>query len=154
MALQFDFQRYLSERQPYLTSGQVKELIDRGFAIGAHSIDHPHYSALSLPEQLEQTIVSVKQIRGKFGLEYGAFAFPHDDAGVSQEFFRKIQEECLIDITFGTGGMLDGVFWSHKQRINLEKPMLPAREIIAWQYARRLYKNRNDFKGVSITKCF
>lgn len=135
-----DIQGYLNEKKPYLTSCQVEKLIDRGFAIGAHSIDHPYYSALSLAEQLEQTIVSVKQIREKFALDYGAFAFPHNDTGVSQEFFEKVQDSGLIDITFGTGGMLDGGFWSHRQRINLEKPLLPASEIIAWQYARKLYK--------------
>jgi len=135
-----DFQGYLNEKQPYLTSSQLKELIDRGFAIGAHSIDHPYYAALSLEEQLEQTIVSVKQIRENFGLDYGAFAFPHNDNGVSQEFFRKVQESGLIDITFGTGGMVDGGLLNHRQRISIEKPLLPAREIIAWQYMRKLYK--------------
>lgn len=94
--LQVDFQGYLNEKQPYLTSSQVNELIDQGFAIGAHSVDHPYYSALSLAEQLEQTMVSVKQIREKFGLDYGAFAFPHNDAGVSQEFFKKIQETVFL----------------------------------------------------------
>lgn len=139
-ALLVDFQGYLNEKQPYLTSCQIKELIDGGFAIGAHSIDHPYFAALSLAEQLEQTIVSVRQIREDFGLDYGAFAFPHNDEGVSQEFFRKVQESGLIDITLGTGGMVDGSQGSHKQRISLEKPLLPAREIIAWQYTRKLYK--------------
>ena len=138
-----DFQGYLNEKQPYLTSGQVKKLIDRGFTIGAHSIDHPYYAALSLVEQLEQTLVSVKQIRENFGLDYGAFAFPHNDTGVSQEFFNNVRESGLIDITFGTGGMVDGGLRSHRQRISLEKPLLPAREIIAWQYARKLYKQLN-----------
>ena len=144
-----DFQGYLNNEQPYLTSRQVKKLIEQGFAIGGHSIDHPYYAALSLVEQLEQTIVSVKQIKEKFGLDYGAFAFPHNDTGVSQEFFRNVQESRLIDITFGTGGMVDGGLQSHKQRFSLEKPLLPAREIIAWQYARKLYRQlRGDFKRV------
>jgi peptidoglycan/xylan/chitin deacetylase (PgdA/CDA1 family) len=135
-----DFKAYLDEKQPYLTSGQVDALIDRGFTIGAHSIDHPYYSALSMAEQIEQTIVSVKQIREQFGLDYGAFAFPHNDTGVTPEFFKRIQESGLVDITFGTGGMLDGALPSHRQRISLEKPVLPAKELIAWQYARKLFK--------------
>lgn len=135
-----DFRNYLNEKQPYLTFAQAKELIEQGFTIGTHSVDHPYYSALSLAEQLEQTIVSVKHIREKFGLKYGAFAFPHNDTGVSQEFFKKVQEIGLVDITFGTGGMLNGGLRSHRQRINLEKPLLPAREILAWQYTRKLYK--------------
>jgi len=140
--LLIDFQKYLTENQPYLTSGQIKKLIDLGFTIGAHSIDHPYYSSLSLSEQLEQTIVSVKQIREKFSLDYGAFAFPHNDSGVQNEFFKKIIDSGLIDITFGTGGMVDGSLRSHRQRVSLEKPCLPARKLIAWQYLRKFYKQR------------
>jgi peptidoglycan/xylan/chitin deacetylase (PgdA/CDA1 family) len=144
--LRIDFQAYLNETQPYLTSAQVKVLIDRGFTIGAHSYDHPIYSALPLAEQLEQTIGSVSQIREHFGLDYGAFAFPHDDIGVSQEFFTKVLESGLIDITFGTGVTGSKEFQSHRQRISLENPLLPAREIIAWQYLRNLYKQlKRDF---------
>ena len=139
--LQVDVQGYLNEKQPYLTSGQVEQLIDWGFAIGAHSIDHPYYSTLSLSEQLEQTIVSVKQIQEKFCLDYGAFAFPHNDIGVSEEFFKKVQESGLIDITFGTGGMVDRGLRSHRQRVSLENPLLPARKLIPWQYIKRLYNN-------------
>jgi peptidoglycan/xylan/chitin deacetylase (PgdA/CDA1 family) len=138
--LQVDFQGYLNMKKPYLSSGQVIGLIDRGFTIGAHSLDHPYYSTISLAEQLEQTIVSVKQIREKFGLNYGAFAFPHNDTGVSEEFFKKVQESGLVDITFGTGGMIDGDLRTHRQRVSLEKPLLPAKEIIAWHYVRKLYK--------------
>ena len=135
-----DFQNYLNEEQPYLTSDQTKDLIGRGFTIGAHSIDHPHFVTLSLPEQLQQTIVSMKHIRESFGLDYGAFAFPHNDDGVSREFFQTIQKSGLIDITFGTGGITNGGLKSHQQRISLETPLLPARRIIAWQYMRRFYK--------------
>ena len=84
--------------------------------------------------------MSVKEIREKFALDYGAFAFPHNDVGVSRKFFEGLQESGLVDITFGTGGMLDGGFWSHKQRVSLEKPLLPAKEILKWQYMRRIYK--------------
>ena len=143
--LQVDFQMYLNEKQPYLTSSQVRKLIDQGFTIGAHSIDHPYYSDLTLPEQLEQTIGSVKRIRETFGLDYGAFAFPHDDHGVYQEFFRIVCESGLVDITFGTGGMLDNCLRSHKQRVSLENPLLPAKEIIAWQYSRKFYKQLKIF---------
>jgi peptidoglycan/xylan/chitin deacetylase (PgdA/CDA1 family) len=137
--LLIDFQEYLHDAQPYLSTGQVKELLKWGFEIGAHSIDHPYYSALSLDEQLEQTIESIKDIRETFGLKYGAFAFPHHDRGVSDEFFQKIHQTGLVDITFGTGGMLDKGPLNHRQRVTLENPPIPAREILSWQYARRLF---------------
>jgi len=51
----------------------------------------------------------------------------------------KANDSGLIDITFGTGGMLSGHFESHRQRVSLEKPVLPARDLIAWQYLRKYY---------------
>jgi peptidoglycan/xylan/chitin deacetylase (PgdA/CDA1 family) len=138
--LDVDFDEYLKIKRPYLTSIQIRRLIDQGFAIGAHSIDHPYYSSLKIEEQMEQTIVSVKEIRNKFILDYGAFAFPHNDAGVSKEFFNKLQESRLVDITFGTGGILEGGFANHKQRVSLENPLLPARDILKWHHARKVYK--------------
>jgi len=138
--LQVDFQGYLAVNQPYLTSSQIEVLIGRGFTVGAHSIDHPYYSSLSLSEQIEQTLVSITQIRQRFSLDYGAFAFPHNDSGTSRELFRRIQEDGLIDLTFGTGGMVDGGSLRHRQRISMEKPLLPAQQILAWQYLRNRYK--------------
>ena len=38
--LMIDFREYLRREQPYVTSEQVRQLIARGFTIGAHSIDH------------------------------------------------------------------------------------------------------------------
>jgi peptidoglycan/xylan/chitin deacetylase (PgdA/CDA1 family) len=135
--LQVDFEDYLNDKQPYLTSGQVRNLLDQGFAIGAHSIDHPLYSNLSLAEQLRQTYESVMLIRETFQLEYGVFAFPHHDRGVSREFFRSVAESGLVDMTFGTGGMLDTDSRTHRQRVSLENPLLPARDLISWQYLRK-----------------
>jgi peptidoglycan/xylan/chitin deacetylase (PgdA/CDA1 family) len=138
--LRFDFQNYLNEQTPYLTSVQIKKLIDWGFTIGAHSIDHPNYYALSLAEQLQQTKVSVKKIREKFGLNYGAFAFPHNDTGVSLEFFKNVQDSGLVDITFGTNGLMDSFLQNHLQRISLDDPSQSAKDLITWQYVRWLYK--------------
>ena len=103
--IEFDFGHYLREMQPYLTSDQVNKLIAQGFGVGAHSLDHPYYSSLSLEEQVEQTLESVKIIRDKFQLHYGAFAFPHNDCGVSREFFKIIKNSGIVDATFGTGGL-------------------------------------------------
>ncbi len=135
-----DFQEYLRKERPYLTSAQIGRLIGQGFSIGAHSIDHPHYAALSLSEQLEQTLESVKRIREQFGVKEGSFAFPHNDVGVSSEFFESVRKSGLVDITFGTGGMADGRFRMHRQRTSLENPSLSAKELLAWQYLRKVYK--------------
>jgi peptidoglycan/xylan/chitin deacetylase (PgdA/CDA1 family) len=135
-----NFDDYLLMNKPYLTSDQINSLIARGFTIGAHSIDHPFYPSLSLKDQLHQTVESVKEIREKFCLDYGAFAFPHSDSGVPEKFFIESYKSGLVDVSFGTGGMLDDNIKNHLQRFSLEKPSMPAKNIIAIQYARRIYK--------------
>ncbi|MGB4547783.1 MAG: polysaccharide deacetylase family protein [Syntrophales bacterium] len=133
-----DFNAFLRDRKPYLTAVQLRALIREGFAIGAHSVDHPPYGAIDIKEQLRQTVESVRSIRKLFDLPYGAFAFPHNDAAVSREFFRKLREGSTVDISFGTGGMITDGISGHLQRCSLENPPLPAERIIALEYARKM----------------
>lgn len=135
-----DFDDYLLKKKPYLTSDQITRLIKDGFTIGAHSIDHPLYSLLSLEDQLYQTIESVKLIRERFFLDYGAFAFPHSDNNVSKHFFLKLYDSGFVDISFGTGGMIGDAIFRNIQRISFEKPLIPAKRIMAFQFARNIYK--------------
>ncbi len=135
--MDIDFNDYLMKNKPYLTSSQIMDLIEAGFTIGAHSIDHPLYSSLLLKDQLYQTIESVRIIRERFCLDYGAFAFPHADSNVSNEFFVELYNSGLVDVSFGTGGMIDDSFPRNFQRLSLEKPMMPAERIIALHYARK-----------------
>lgn len=139
--MNMDFTNYLLMNRPYLTSNQINKLIAKGFTIGAHSIDHSFYPALSLKDQLHQAVESVKEIREKFCLNYGAFAFPHSDSGVSGKFFKEFYNSGLVDISFGTGGMLDDSLRNHLQRFSLESPLMPAKNLIAIQYARKIYKS-------------
>lgn len=135
-----DFEAYLRESEPYLTATQTRGLLRDGFAIGAHSIDHPFYAFLDMQEQLRQTVESVRAVRELFQLPYGAFAFPHNDFGVSREFFRRLRESGSVDISFGTGGMIAESVPRHLQRCSLENPPFPASRIIALEYARRMFK--------------
>lgn len=136
--VEIDFNDYLIRTGPYMTTDHIKELINNGFTIGAHSIDHPLYSFLSLEDQLYQTMESIKFIRERFRLDYGVFAFPHTDNGVSKKFFTEVYQSGLIDVTFGTGGMINDSVPRNIQRFSLESPLMPAKEIIALQFARKI----------------
>src|SRR5690606_31629924 len=57
-----NFTKFLEEHRPYLSSSQVNEMLQNGFGFGAHSIDHPRYSQLSLEEQIQQTIGSLDYV--------------------------------------------------------------------------------------------
>ncbi len=135
----FDFQNYLSDYKPYLSSEQIKDMIKKGFSIGAHSVDHPLYSNLPLDQQLFQTITSISFIREKFDLEYGVFAFPHNSYGVSNDFYNNVQKTGLIDAFFGTEGIMAENNKYLYQRFSMEIP-LQAQKIITFQYARSAYK--------------
>ncbi len=135
-----DFNDYLKKKKPYLTSQQIEEMITKGFAFGAHSIDHPLYASLSLKEQIYQTTESVRFVKERFNLHYGAFAFPHNDFNVSSDFFESIYNNGLLDISFGTGGMATDSCSNNFQRISFEKPLMPAEKILPVQYAKRIYQ--------------
>jgi peptidoglycan/xylan/chitin deacetylase (PgdA/CDA1 family) len=138
--LGYDLRAYLAESRPYLTSEQVRKLIDMGFAIGAHSIDHPKYSLLSLDEQLRQTVESLKFIRHRFGLSYGAFAFPHGDDKVTAEFVEQAGGSGGMDVSFGTAGILREEKPRHFQRFSPENSQRSADHVLGRYYARSLYK--------------
>jgi peptidoglycan/xylan/chitin deacetylase (PgdA/CDA1 family) len=136
--LEVRFEDFLAKKKPYLTTDQIKQLIKNGFTIGAHSIDHPLYALLSLEEQLHQTVESITFIRKSFNLDYGAFAFPHTDRNVSEEFYVKLAKSGLVDVTFGTGGMINDSHPSHFQRIGMEKPLVSARQTLSLHYAKKI----------------
>ena len=113
-----NFENYLTEKQPYLTSNQINELIEQGFTFGAHSQNHPLYSNLSLEEQLAQTKNSINKITTQFNLSYKAFSFPFTDDGVSVAFFNQIKND--VDLTFGCAGIKNDAIPFHVQRLVME----------------------------------
>ncbi|MGA8753737.1 MAG: polysaccharide deacetylase family protein [Candidatus Deferrimicrobium sp.] len=138
MGVEFDV--YLTKRRPYLDSSQIRRLIGQGFTIGSHSIDHPHYADIDFDEQVRQTLESTRWVREQYALGYGAFAFPHTDRGVEDRLFSVIQASGWMDVSFGTGGMINERLSRHLQRFSLEKPLLPAGRIIAMQYSKRFFR--------------
>lgn len=141
--MEVDFKEYLIKTAPYMTTGHIKELIKKGFTIGAHSIDHPLYSSLSLEDQLFQTLESIKFVRERFRLDYGAFAFPQNDNGVSEKFFADVYQSGLIDITFGTEGMKNDSVSSNIHRFCLDNPLGTAEESMALGFARYIKRAIN-----------
>ena len=113
-----DFDAYLTENKPYLTSSQIKELIADGFTFGAHSSNHPLYKELSLEQQIMQTKESLAVISSNFGLDYKVFSFPFTDDGVSISFFDVISKETAL--TFGCAGLKEDSVASNIQRIPME----------------------------------
>jgi peptidoglycan/xylan/chitin deacetylase (PgdA/CDA1 family) len=115
-----NFRDYLSDQKPYLTTEQIRHLIQKGFTFGAHSIDHPDYRFLTEEEQIRQTKESIDCITTLFGLDYKAFSFPFTDFGVKKSFFDKVFDERIADITFGCAGIKTDSVSVHLQRLPVE----------------------------------
>lgn len=137
LLLDVDFNQYLLRNKPYLDSQQVEKLITDGFSIGAHSIDHPAYSQVSLEEQLYQTRKSVMLLADKFSLGYRVFAFPYSDYGVSKDCFDQIFS--YLDASFGTSGMMKDICHRNFQRFWIENTTATAKNIVAKHYVQKLF---------------
>lgn len=140
--LEIDFQLYLNEEKPYLTTRQILELIKDGFAVGAHSIDHPEYNTITLDNQLKQTKESIQFVQDKFRLKYRIFSFPFTDVDVPRVFFEKIfhTPHRIVDISFGSAGLKKDSYTRHIHRFSMEKTHLSAQRVIITEYLYYLLK--------------
>lgn len=152
--LEIDFIGYLKEKRPYLNSNEIRDLINQGFMVGAHSVDHPLFSEINLEEQLSQVFNSLGKLKEQFDVPYNAFAFPNNDRDVSQEFFNRTHFNGLIDISFGTSDFSNGHCENNLQRQPMEgRPVnahliykqLICQEIIKWT------KNKLHFKPMMVS---
>lgn len=132
------FEDFLKKEKPYLTTVQIKDLIKRGFTIGAHSINHPLYADISLKEQITQTKESLVWLQQNLNLKYNAFAFPFNDLGVTKEFFLRMKG--VLDVSFGTAGIKKDNFATNFQRISFELADYNIKRFLIKEYFKYLLK--------------
>lgn len=140
--VEFSFENYLRKEKPYLSVDDLKDLQKKGFAIGAHSIDHPEYFNLSLDDQINQTVNSVNWVKEKINPRYNVFAFPFTDYQVSKAFFDKVfsDDGLKLDLSFGCAGIKDDYHSLHLQRLAIEEYNGEAAIIVRTGYIRYLLK--------------
>jgi peptidoglycan/xylan/chitin deacetylase (PgdA/CDA1 family) len=117
------FAEFLAVEKPYMDSGQVRSLINKGFHIGAHSIDHPVYSLLPENEQFRQTLESTDVVTKEFDLDYRFFAHPFMDNGITAGYFQEVVERGQLDLIFGTSGLMTDPCRENVQRVFMERSM-------------------------------
>jgi len=139
--LRIDFGDYLKNKKPYLKGDEIQEMVLNGFEIGSHGLDHPVFSEIPIEEQIRQVSECNKILKERFLIEIGAFSFPHHDNGVSKKFFDEITSNGNIHLTFGTHGEMDDSIRYNYQRINAERSLLPAKNIIARKLIKKWYLN-------------
>ena len=134
-----DFDRYLIDARPYMTSDQVRELIRDGFSVGAHSMDHPRYSEIPLETQLAQTRDSIHWLVDRVGMKSRAFAFPFTSENVSDSFYHQVFNEGTCEIIFCIGELPLNPGGTVVERFGVERhPAESLSEILRGRRRRRL----------------
>jgi peptidoglycan/xylan/chitin deacetylase (PgdA/CDA1 family) len=129
-----DFENFLKDYKPYMTSEQIRSLIAQGFSIGSHSCSHPYYEDLSIEKQVSQTVDCLDVLQKDFQIKEKLFAFPFTDHGVSKKFFEQILDSGKIDFSFGGAGIKKDIHPRQFQRIPMEGWGASAEQIIKSEY--------------------
>ena len=135
--LEVDFNDYLKENSPYLSNNQMKWMHQKGFAFGAHSMQHIRYNLLSAEEQQQETFQSIEWLQHNFPCDYNLFAFPFEDIDVSKKYFDWQFGKGKVDFSFGTSGLKEEQFTNHFHRIAMENEF-SAEENISFAYLKRI----------------
>lgn len=128
------FEDYLKNHRIYMSTQEINTVLKNNITIGGHSIDHPNYTALSLEDQVAQTLSSVENLTERFQLDYKAFAFPYNDRALDTALFERISEE--IDVTFGTSDLCRDEFKMHFQRGSIDNSTQSSKRAIAALFAK------------------
>src|SRR5438093_6572380 len=88
--LRLDVPAYLRNRQPYLSTDQIRRLAAEGFTIGAPRRRHVPLGILSDSAARDEIVGSCRTIQGLTGRDRVPFAFPHSADGVSRLFLRSL----------------------------------------------------------------
>jgi peptidoglycan/xylan/chitin deacetylase (PgdA/CDA1 family) len=122
-ALDVNWPSFLSEKQPYLTSGHIQQMYAEGFTIGAHSLSHRKLVDLSSNEVEREIISSTNFIADMTGQEIVPFSFPHSAWGLDRDHLAQIRSRhAMIGVLFDTKGLHQDVNFIHN-RIWAERPL-------------------------------
>ncbi len=143
-----DFNDYLKEHQPYLTTKQIIALKNAGFTIGNHGKSHRNFNKLTFEEQKFE-IQTVNTFLKEIDIDELFFCFPYGDFKIKNELFRWMYYEGGIEKSFGISGLKGDGFSRHHHRILMEHENLSAEEIIKAEYFYFMLKsvlNKNKIK--------
>jgi peptidoglycan/xylan/chitin deacetylase (PgdA/CDA1 family) len=141
-AVDLNFREYAEKHDLYLSEVDIEHLLEQGFTIGTHSIDHPAYASIDGEEQVEQTNQSLKYLVDRFRISPLLFSFPFSDESVSASFFHRIHKpEGKIDLSFGISGLKLDILSTHLHRIPMEVGSCNAKQIITGEFLYFLTKS-------------
>lgn len=148
-AIAFDFDRYLQQEQPYLTTEQIKDLQARGFCIASHSVDHPFFGNIPDNEKKKQVTESFAFLQNKFQLKQHYFSFPFSDFDVDSSFINWLYTHSACLLSFGTAGLKADYDKRHLHRVAFDGTLRTAENIIKNQYFNffiKIFLKRNKIE--------
>ncbi len=138
---QIEIDEFLSSQKPYLTTKQVKDLINQGFQIGGHSVDHPHFKDISYEDQQIQFEMCFSKLQDLFNIKKRYFSFPFSDENVSSQYYDWMFDSQNCSLSFGISGLKHDYSKYHLHRIPFEQDNMTAEEILKWQYTYYILKS-------------
>lgn len=98
------WEQVLRRHAPYLSTEQLRELHQRGFALGSHGIDHLKFAWLSDEERHRQIEGSLRFLRETVGIKKITFSFPNSASKVSDKWMiDAIASHDNLEGFMGTG---------------------------------------------------
>lgn len=135
-----DFSAYLRDFTPYMNSEEVKQVLDWGFDIGGHSMDHLNFSALSSQQMLDQVRDSIEDLHKRFAVSTRYFSFPFTSDGVPGRVIHRLLDEGTATVLMGTAGLKRTGRKDYLQRIPMENLRFTAMETLQAEYLYYLMK--------------
>lgn len=140
--MEIDFNLYLTNIKPYMTTTQIQQAIEMGFSVGSHGIDHPEFYLLDNARMRYQVEESFRFLNEKFKLTNHYFAFPFTDYNVPRSFFNYLTNHENIAFSFGTAGLKRDMETKHIQRIPMEvNKYNEGADIIRSEYSYYFFKS-------------
>jgi peptidoglycan/xylan/chitin deacetylase (PgdA/CDA1 family) len=120
--LDIDFREFLTDRSPYLSRDQIVQMVEEGFTIGAHSLNHPNFKDMEaelLERQIAGSCETIAEITGRKPVP---FAFPYAMTGLNRGLLADIarKHNSTVGVMFGTHGIL--LDPPYVNRINADSP--------------------------------
>lgn len=117
---ELNWEYILSKELPYMTLSECNDVINMGFDIGSHGLDHTKFLGLSKEQQELQITQSSKFLRNKLSLKDIAFAFPNSSSGVSDQWMLEMVEKHVNLVLFFTTNKMQRNVYPYVNRINFD----------------------------------
>ena len=140
--LHINIKEYLKNEKPYLSKGQIQEMINDGFYFGGHTMSHPPLQQISHEEQKAEIIDSINWLKMNFNISYSLFAFPYSDKSISKKLISELFDYDNSLLLFGNSGLKKDIDKRIIQRFSLENPN---KEVEKQIVTENLYKYFNKF---------